>query len=267
MTATIVEQPGAGPFYRAEAAYAPVLRELKLVDAESVFEHPDIRSWRDLPDRENCTLDATLDDGRFVRLHVKRWKRGRGMQGPRDEERGIKLLQKAGIPTVALAAAGQLPDGRGFVITEDLTGYDDAEKLVEGTAVSFDTIVDPLAYVAAKLHTAKLHHRDLYLCHFFLKIVSPEEDIRLIDCARVARLPRFFARRWVVKDLAQFWFSTTKLPITDVQRDNWLRRYCESTGEDFAKLKKAVVRKSNAIARHDRRLTKSQPTRNVSIPR
>jgi len=266
MTA-IVEQSGAGPFYRAEASYASVLRELKLLDGESVFEHPGITPWRELRDRQNCTLDTTLADGRFVRLHVKRWKAGWGTRGPRQEERGIKLLQQAGIATVAFAAAGQLPDGRGFVITEDLSGYDDAEKLIERKAVSFDAVRDALADIAAMLHKAKLHHRDLYLCHFFLKTDTPAADVRLIDCARVQQLPRFFRWRWIVKDLAQFWFSTTQLDITDAQRDAWLKRYCQQTGNGLATTRKAVVRKAAAIARHDAKLNKNQPTRNVSIPR
>src|SRR5687768_3676941 len=132
----IVEGSNLKAFYRAESQYAPILRELGLVDAESVFEHLGVRPWRSLADRENCTLDATLTDGRFIRLHVKRWKKGHGFDGPLAEERGVKLLQKAGIPTVPYAAAGVTADGRGFVIVEDLTGYDDAEKLVERKAVA-----------------------------------------------------------------------------------------------------------------------------------
>ena len=268
----IVSGPTAGnyskAFYRAKAAYAPILRELGLIDADSVFEHPDIKPWRHLPDRENCTLDATLADGRFIRFHVKRWLKGKGFDGPAAEERGIKLLTKAGIGTVTFAAAGVTADGRGFVITEDMTGYDDAEKLIERKAVAFDVVRDALADVAARLHGAKLHHRDLYLCHFFLKIGDPAGDVRLIDCARVAPLPRFFRQRWIIKDLAQFWYSTTKLStITDAQRDAWLRRYCSRAKQGYDGTRKAVVRKAKWIARHDARLTKSQPTRNVSIPR
>lgn len=266
MTA-IVDESNLRAFYRAEAAYAPILRELGLVDAESIFEHPDIKPWRDLPDRQNCTLDATLADGRTIRFHVKRWKKGKGYKGPFEEERGIKLLKKAAIPTTAFAAAGVTTDGRGFVITEDLTGYDDAEKLVAAKKASFDGIRDATADLAAKLHGAKLHHRDLYLCHFFLNVAAPAQDVRLIDCARVKALPRFFGRRWIVKDLAQFWYSTTQLSITDKQRDDWLTRYCQQAKDDFAKTKAAVVRKANWIARHDAKLKTSQPTRNVSIPR
>ena len=39
------------------SGWQPVMRQLGL-DAETVFTHPDIRGWRKLADRENCTLDA-----------------------------------------------------------------------------------------------------------------------------------------------------------------------------------------------------------------
>lgn len=260
-----------GTYYRAEPAYAAMLREVGLVDGQSVYEHKDIRAWRVLPDRENCTLDVTLSDGRPVRLHVKRWKRHEAFRlfGPSAEHAGVKFLERANILSVPFAASGVLHDGRGFVITEDLTalGYDDAEKLIERGPLTFDAVRDALADVAAKLHNANLRHRDMYLCHFFVKADEPTKDVRLIDAARVSPRPRWFGRRWVVKDLGQFWYSTTKLAISDAQRDAWLRRYCEQAGDDFAKTKVAVLRKSNAIARHDAKLKRKHPTRNVSIPR
>ncbi len=260
-----------GTFYRAEPQYAPLLREIGLVDGESIYEHPDIKPWRILPDRENCTLDATLSNGSSIRLHIKRWKKYEAFRlfGPYAEAAGIKFLQRANILSVPFAASGLLLDGRGFVITEDLTalGYDDTEKLIERNAVKFDDVRDALADVAAKLHKAKLRHRDMYLCHFFVNTNDPTKDVRLIDAARVSTRPRFFGGRWIIKDLAQFWYSTTQLDITDNQRDAWLTRYCEQTGDDFSRLRMKVIAKSNSIARHDAKLKQKQPTRNVSIPR
>ncbi len=61
------------------------------------------------------------------------------------------------------------------------------------------------------LHNGGLHHRDLYLCHFLgRRDENPQADLRLIDAARVRPLPGpLTRRRWIVKDLAQFWYSTT----------------------------------------------------------
>jgi hypothetical protein len=236
------------------------------LDADAVFTHPDIRAWRTLSDRENCTLDVALPDGRPIRLHIKRYPPSRGRVPPAEQEvRAIELLNANGIPTVPLIAFGTLPDRRSFIITEDLAGYQPADKFVKSEA-DFQAISQPTADLAARLHSAKLHHRDLYLCHFFINPSAPA-DIRLIDPARVAALPRLFARRWIVKDLAQFCYSTFALPVSGEQRFAWLDRYSRQRGLDGAEsLWPAVFGKMRWIARHDARLRHRQPGRNISIP-
>ncbi|MEO6436828.1 MAG: lipopolysaccharide kinase InaA family protein [Tepidisphaeraceae bacterium] len=245
--------------------YHPLMRSVGL-DAEAVFTHPDIVAWRTLPDRENCTLDAQRD-GKPVRLHIKRYPAPTSMAD--DEVKAIKRLQQAGIATVPLVGWGRLADGRSFVITEDLAGFRDSEKLVS-EGMPFSLLLVVTAHLAARLHDARLHHRDLYLCHFFARVSgdrSCDVGLRLIDVARVKRLPRLFARRWIVKDLAQFWYSTTKLPVTDDERVAWLDRYAKARKLSFVgALRRAIERKVRWIARHDTKLTVSQPARNVSIP-
>jgi hypothetical protein len=100
---------------------------------------------------------------------------------------------------------------------------------------------------------------------------APSEGagLRLIDCARVKELPRFLTRyRWVVKDLSQFWYSTLKHPeITDAQRLAWLERYAREAGvANVERLRRSVARKVAWIGRHDARLNRAQPNRNISIP-
>ena len=257
----------SGDEMHAAAGYQPLLRVLGL-DAAAVFEHPDIRPWRTIADRQNCTLDAEVD-GRRVRWHVKRYPAAPLSASPATVEvSGIRRLQEAGIPTVPLVAWGNLADGRSFVIVDDLAGYRPADKLLEAGGVSFDRVLEPTADLAAKLHSSGLHHRDLYLCHVFVNTADPT-DLRLIDCARVKRLPSFLTRyRWLVKDLSQFWYSSLKHPeISDAQRDAWLRRYAHQSGlGDFDKLRRRVLRKVNWIARHDVKLNRAQPNRNISIP-
>ena len=248
--------------------YQPIMRIVGL-DAEAVFDHPDIVAWRKLPDRENCTLDAEID-GTKTRLHIKRYLTASSAAA--DEVKAIQLLRDAGIPTVPLVGHGHVADGRSFVITEDLAGYRDAEKLV-AAGTPFETLLEPTADLAAKLHAAGLHHRDLYLCHFFARLDTGGSgstvDVKLIDAARVARMNNFLTRwRWVIKDLAQFWYSTTQLPaVTEEQRERWLWRYAEQRDICWLpRLRAAIKAKSNAIARHDAKLKQKQPTRNVSIP-
>jgi heptose I phosphotransferase len=183
-----------------------------------------------------------------------------------QEADGISALEFANVPTVPLIAWGRTDDGRSFLITKDLAGFEDAEKAVRA-GMPFERILDATADLAARLHDANLHHRDLYLCHFFVR-TTPSIELRLIDPARVAYLPPWpFRNRWIVKDLAQFWHSASQIDVPEDQRVKWLRRYADQrklTNVDG--LRRAVERKAGAIARHDERLRRKQPTRNVSIP-
>jgi heptose I phosphotransferase len=249
------------------AQYQPIFRELG-IDAEAVFDHPLIKPWRILRDRENCTLDATLDDGRSIRWHIKRYPTTRRKPAPAEREmRGSQLLEEARLPSPKLIAWGKLRDNRSFIITEDLKGFEPADKLL-ADGFGFDRLRNPLAELSAQLHNAGLHHRDLYLCHFFVKAEAERIDLKLIDVARVKKLPALLTRqRWIVKDLAQFWYSTLPLPINDAQREAWLARYMEMRGDKgLSPLKRAIERKVARIAKHDARLRIRQPGRNISIP-
>lgn len=248
--------------------YRTMVQSLGLTP-DNIFERPDIIPWRTLPDRENCTLDAKIDD-QSVRFHVKRYQPARGFKTPAEAElAGVQALTIEKIPTAPLIAWGMLADRRSFIITQDLTGYTPADKLIEA-GHPFDSLLTPTADLAARLHHSGLHHRDLYLCHFLVKPPADDAPLKLalIDTARVARLGWFFTRgRWIVKDIAQFWYSSTKLPISDEQRESWLKRYAEQRGlPSYLSLKNAVLRKAAWIARHDKSLNQKQPTRNVSIP-
>ena len=74
-------------------SFQPIFRELG-IDAETVFDHPQIVAWRRLDDRENCTLDATLMNGKTIRWHVKRYPASRGAKTPaKAEVEGLRLLE------------------------------------------------------------------------------------------------------------------------------------------------------------------------------
>lgn len=254
--------PGGSDSFFVDPAYQPLMREIGL-DARAVFSDPRIRPWRVLSDRENCTLDETRADGTAVRLHIKRYPTA----APAEiEVAGYRLLVESGIPAASIVAHGRLADGRGFVVLPDLAGFTPADVLVEDQGVPFETLLEPTANLAARLHSAGLHHRDLYLCHFMVNVAEAAIDVRLIDTARVARLSNpLTRRRWIVKDLAQFWYSTLKLPVTDEQRTRWLAHYTGRAGTSPEKLRSAIERKAAVIAAHDLRLNRRQPNRNVSL--
>src|SRR5579859_5740535 len=233
------------------------------LDAETVFNHPNILVWRKLRDRENCRLDMDLRDGKRARLHIKRYVDEQSVQ---PEVEGHRLLESARIPTAPLVGWGRVVGRGGFVIFDDLTGFVPVDKLLDQGAL-FETLLIPTAELTAKLHSAGLHHRDLYLCHFMAKVEGSQTDLKLIDTARVKRLPAWFSRRWIVKDLAQFWYSTLKHAVSDSQRQAWLSHYtriCNLTADST--LTRAIERKVRSIDRHDQRLHRKRPERDVSIP-
>ncbi len=192
--------------------FQPAFRELGL-DAASVFNHPDIRVWRKLPDRENATLDLSEP---AIRLHVKRYPPTRGELTGDIEVAGHRALASADIPTARLIAWGKHLDGASFTMFEDLAGYLPADKLL-ASGLPFADLLMPTADLAAKLHRANLHHRDLYLCHFFAERHGTSVDLKLIDVARVAQLGKWFRNRWIVKDLAQFWYSMITSGISEAE--------------------------------------------------
>jgi hypothetical protein len=236
-----------------------------------IFSDPQIKPWRTLPDRENCTWDLTGANGSVVRLHVKRYNAPGSVHAAAAEAAGYQSLQSAGIPTAMIVAWGSMDHNKSFIATMDLAGFTPADKLVE-QGVPFQRLLSGTAAMTAKLHNANLHHRDLYLCHFLARCEAADNDahvdLRLIDAARVKPLPgRLTRRRWIVKDLSQFWFSTFALPISDAQREQWLKEYAQATGSSaIDALRRAIIRKSDVIAAHDKKLRRRQPNRNVSIP-
>jgi tRNA A-37 threonylcarbamoyl transferase component Bud32 len=254
------------PYFFVPVAYRQLMNDAGLSEAEQIWSDPRIVAWRSLPDRQNCTMDVRTQDEKPTRLHIKRYRRLKARSEVKQEAEGIELLQQAGIPTTQLVAAIELADGRGALITEDLAGYEAGDKLV-ASGWRFDSLFEATADLAARLHEAGLHHRDLYLCHFFVREGRQNVEVRLIDAARVARLPRrFFRQRWVVKDLAQFWYSLEQLSIDEEVRRRWLRRYAEKRALDHVdRLESRVRRKASWIARHDARLNARAPTRNVSL--
>jgi hypothetical protein len=255
------------PGFFVSPNYQPLMRQVGL-DGGSIFHDPRILPWRKLPDRENCTLDEDLPDGTHIRWHIKRYFANRGAKSAvMDEVNGHRLLKEAGIPTAELVGYAHPEDGRSAAIFDDLTGYKPADKLIE-RGTPFQNLLDATADLAAKLHIAGLHHRDLYLCHFMARVIGQEPDLKLIDAARVKRLAGILTRgRWIVKDLAQFWYSTLRLPVTDNQRLAWLNRYAAQRKiGDVESLRKRIERKVRSIARHDERLHRDRPERDVSIP-
>ena len=239
-----------------EQSWREPLRAHGLDTIGAWLNDPRIRIWRDIRERQNGVLDlAGL--GRF---HVKRIRPPRG-PSVRDEVHGIQLLEKAHIRSVPLVAWGLAEDGSGVFVSKDLTGYAPVDQqLVNGRR--FRDVLKPTASVAARLHGAGLHHRDLYLCHFLMA----KRTVCLIDAARVRPLPWLTRRRWIVKDLAQFRFSGLQAGVAEAEMDEWLSDWALRMRINPRRWRSAVTRKAAWIARHDAQLAKEQPERYASLP-
>ncbi|MEZ6014780.1 MAG: lipopolysaccharide kinase InaA family protein [Planctomycetota bacterium] len=252
-----------GEHIHVSAPYEDLARRLGLTSPRWAFEDPRIEVWRCIAERENGVLDA---EG--TRLHVKRDQPGR--RAVADEARGLALLAAAGIGSAPLVAHGRLADGRSFLVTEHLHGFEDAERLLE-RGVPFERLAPATALLAATLHRARLHHRDLYVGHFWARLddATPNEPtLRLIDAARVRPLPRVLARRWIVKDLGQFVYSIERFDASGGARRAWLERYASASGAPLTpRLEAAIQRRAQRIARSAARSARRDPTRNHPIDR
>jgi len=87
-------------------------------------------------------------------------------------------------------------------------------------------LIGEMARITAALHTARVFHKDLYLCHFYLDIERLRDDpadvrLTLIDLHRLAE-HRFWPDRWRWKDLGQLLYSTAGIAGID-RRD--IRRF------------------------------------------
>jgi hypothetical protein len=244
--------------------FQAMLTEIRFRAAD-VFTNPAIKPWRKLSDRENCTWDLDVPGHGPIRLHVKRFA-PLARDLARAEAAGYAALLRHEIPSAQVVAWGR-HDQRAFIITLDLAGFKAADKLVDA-GIPFERLLIPTADLAAALHNAGLHHRDLYLCHFLARVDTTPIELRLIDAARVRPLPGALTRRrWIVKDLAQFHYSTLALPVTETQRQRWLEQYAQRTHVTRPEaLRRSIARKCNAIVAHDKKLRVRQPGRHVSIP-
>ena len=106
-----------------------------------------------------------------------------------------------------------------FLMVAELSGCRELNEVLPGLARTMEpvefgalkrSLIREMAVISAKLHNARVFHKDLYLCHFFLDLRPGAEAGRrlfLIDLHRLAR-HRLTAMRWRWKDLGQLLFST-----------------------------------------------------------
>jgi heptose I phosphotransferase len=112
------------------------------------------------------------------------------------------------------------------------------------------------AVITAKLHRAKIFHKDLYLCHFYLDptlAAAPGRRLTLIDLHRLGE-HRWTAARWRVKDLGQLLYSTFEIDgINDRDRARFWSKYRKELGLGASRMQARWIRaKAARYASHNR---------------
>lgn len=194
------------------------------------------------------------------RSQWERWRQGWWRSGTaRIEYENSRALADRKIPAARALACGQRMAGPwercSYIVLEEVDG-ESLERWVPAHLAPIEQEHDPaarrrrlddLARMVGAFHAAGFVHRDLYLCHVFLR---PDGSFCLIDLQRVFR-PRWRRRRWIVKDLAALNLSTPADRVGPSERLRFLARYlrrCPGLG-DPRRLIRAVQGKMLRMAR------------------
>jgi UDP-glucose:(heptosyl)LPS alpha-1,3-glucosyltransferase len=145
--------------------------------------------------------------------------------GAMTEVRAIQKLSQLGIASTPLVAYGQRGCNpatmQSFVITEDLGDIISLEEMLMDSQsypmddASKQRMLQAVAKIASKLHSAGLCHRDFYLCHFVFSrqnAAANHYNLHLIDLHRMlqSQSPNSDA---VMKDIAGLYFSMLQIGL------------------------------------------------------
>jgi len=205
----------------------------------------------------------------FKNLLQLRWP----VLGARTEWRAIQCLQRAGVPSLTVAAyasRGWNPARQeSLLLTEALLDTVSLETLCadwpQQRPALRRQLLRRVAKLAQRMHGAGVNHRDFYLCHILVPNPLPNDDppCTLIDLHR-AQCRRRTPRRWRIKDLAALYFSAMDCGLTHREQLRFLRHYHGSLHTALranSGLWQAVQRRAHAMhAREQRRRAQGQAT-------
>ena len=174
-------------------------------------------------------------------------------------------LQKAGLATLVAVAAGESgPKEGSFILIEELKGYQPLHEFLDDFLAESDRpevvrgkreLIIALARYVRRLHATGLDHRDLYLCHFFVRPEEPAQSLRLIDLQRIKRSWGLRQRHGFIKDLAALNYSADHAGISRTDRLRFALEYFETRQPDLRQrlFMRAALRKTRKIGRHHRK--------------
>ena len=201
-----------------------------------------------------------------IREILKNFVRFRFPLGALNEWRALLAFHAHNIPTMTPICAGRKPllwkiEKESFLLTDDLGEASRLDDFLKGNAPipcrgkvleTKKRILENLADITRRMHSAGINHRDYYLCHILL---DSEERLYVIDLHRVD-VSDSVGKRWIVKDLAALLFSSLEVPVTHGERLAFYKRYMRISrlSADDKTLIRLIVKKCNKIARHTEKM-------------
>ena len=246
--------------------FAGLLRRHGLDTFESFYDERTGKLLRDLGQRANLRLTLDASGGKltfFLKRHeplgltekLKAWLRlARPVSHARTEWENIGRLARLDIPTMQPVVLGEDSlTGRSFLMTAEIVGGrpadDFARERLAGDAAAAQRreFARKLGRLVRKLHAAGMTHRDLYLCHVFVREDDQALRLHLIDLQRVGR--RRFRRRWEVKDIAQLEYSRPPGVFSRTDAMRFLHAYFDTPGLDVRQKRfvASVLRKAKRM--------------------
>jgi len=181
----------------------------------------------------------------------------------------LTRAREMGLAVPDVVAAGERigPWGRlqSYLMVAELTGSLPLNEAIPELAARLDAatfeslkrgLAREAAEVAATLHRARVFHKDLYLCHYFLDMSCfdrPGRRLALIDLHRLAE-HRVWPERWRRKDLGQLLFSTEGVAgLTPRDALRFWSHYRKKAGlRNPRRLARLIVAKAARYSRHNR---------------
>lgn len=192
-----------------------------------------------------------------------------GMQ----ELRHLQWAESQGIPVPRAVAAGEWvgPRGRlsGFLAVEELDGMLALHEAIPLAAERLEPsafrrwkagLIAEMARLSRLLHDRRHFHKDLYLCHFYIReadIVSEPPSwpgrVVMIDFHRLGHHP-WLGSWYRIKDLAQLLYSSEVVGVDALDRLRFWRAYCRGLGWGRAWrrwVRSAVIGRGGLYRRHN----------------
>lgn len=207
-------------------------------------------------------------DGLKAKLSPRRaWSPGLG------EWEHLEWAAAQGFPVPRAVAAGEFRGPglklQSFLAVEELAGMLPLHEAVPQAFAMLDEnsfatwkrgLLTELARLSRELHRRRMFHKDLYFCHFYVResdIATPPESwvnrVVMIDFHRLAR-HRLGWTWYVIKDMAQLFYSSNVPGVTDADRDHLWAEYRNGDWHGVTRppewLKGPILAKARRYQRH-----------------